>query len=54
MRVIDVPPAPRGIEAEIINSNTVEISWDPSRDDKDAPVDYYIVERKTAEYSRCI
>jgi hypothetical protein len=52
LRVIDVPPVPRSIEAEIISSNSVEISWEPSKDDPNAPVDYYVVERKTAEHSR--
>jgi hypothetical protein len=52
LHVVDVPSAPRGIEAEIISGKAVEISWEPSREDKDAPVEYYLVERKTAEHSR--
>lgn len=52
IRVIDIPPPPRSLEADILGATTVEISWEPSREDANAPVDHYLVERKTAENSR--
>ncbi|KAI6180537.1 hypothetical protein M3Y98_00731100 [Aphelenchoides besseyi] len=52
IRVIDVPAAPKNVEVELLSGTAVEVSWNPIADNPDAPVDYYIVERKTAEHSR--
>uniref|UniRef100_A0A1I7SFQ9 Ig-like domain-containing protein n=1 Tax=Bursaphelenchus xylophilus TaxID=6326 RepID=A0A1I7SFQ9_BURXY len=52
VRVLSAPSPPRNVRAKVLSPTTVEITFDPSPEDEDAPVEYYQVERKTPEHTR--
>lgn len=47
-----MPGAPKHLEADKITDASVDLSWKPAPTDKDRVVDYYAIERKTAESGR--
>lgn len=52
LRITDVPRAPKTLDSDNITDSSVDLSWRPSPADPDSPVDYYAIERKTADTSR--
>lgn len=66
LRVLAVPSAPVGLRVSLLTATSVELSWQPPRqvavmaDDNDdesehqlaTTIEYYVIERKTAEQSR--
>jgi hypothetical protein len=53
MHILDVPPPPTNLRSAELNPTSVILLFEPPFEESDAcPVEYYVVERKTARSGR--
>ncbi|KAI6190036.1 hypothetical protein M3Y97_00073200 [Aphelenchoides bicaudatus] len=52
VKVASVPQQPANVSATLVNEDSCEVRWSPNKEDENAPIAEYIIERKAGDQTR--